>query len=315
MRRNNAFQRSNSGLEILRFYAAGTLTRRAISTATSGIDYKNNGSIGWSNDQFKAGIKSGAVNGAISYGLSSFNVGGSGAFGNGLRAGITSFANSTLDFNEDGWKIGIRNDNNWGDRFASGIAAGAASAVTSRLAGKDESGDAVGTERSAFTTGITTDEYLGHLAYNSINTGLLSMYNMARYDMSWSDASTTTGFYSGMNYTVSELGGFAGQGLVGYTKELIKKRETNKALLDMGHETDSAGNPLSKDPLGGVENFLVGMYESMCGGLGRLRDGINYIGEHVSNLGKNIWRQGNFIWGKRHGKSRQSNSSIRRRSL
>ena len=89
------------------------MTRRAISTATSGIDYKSNGSIGWSNDKFRAGIKSSVVNGAISYGLSSFNVGGSGAFGNGLRAGITSFANSTLDFSEDGWKIGIRNDNNW----------------------------------------------------------------------------------------------------------------------------------------------------------------------------------------------------------
>ncbi|MBP9021898.1 MAG: hypothetical protein KBH06_01730 [Spirochaetes bacterium] len=99
-----------------------------------------------------------------------------------------------------------------------------------------------------------------------------------------------------MNYSVSELGGFAGQGLVGYTKELIKKRETNKALLDMGKDTDADGNPLSKDPLGGVENFLVGMYESMCGGLGRLRDGINYIGEHVSNLGKDIWRGHGLIW-------------------
>ena len=100
----------------------------------------------------------------------------------------------------------------------------------------------------------------------------------------------------GTNYSVSEIGGFAGQTLVGYTKELIKKRETNKALLDMGKDTDADGNPLSKDPLGGVENFLVGMYESMCGGLGRIRDGINYLGEHLSNLGKNVWRQGKFIW-------------------
>ena len=28
-----------------------------------------------------------------------------------------------------------------------------------------------------------------------------------------------------MNYSVSELGGFAGSALVGYTKELIKKRD------------------------------------------------------------------------------------------
>ena len=35
----------------------------------------------------------------------------------------------------------------------------------------------------------------------------------------------------------------------------------------MGHDTDADGNPLSKDPLGKVENFLVGMYESMCGDL------------------------------------------------
>ena len=31
-------------------------------------------------------------------------------------------------------------------------------------------------------------------------------------------------------------------------------------------------------------------------GLGRIRDGINYLGEHLSNLGKNVWRQGKFIW-------------------
>jgi len=79
----------------------------------------------------------------------------------------------------------------------------------------------------------------------------------------------------GTNYSVSELGGFAGSALVGYTKELIKKRETNKALLDMGHDTDADGNPLNKDPLGGVENFLVGMYESMCGSFSRIKNGFS----------------------------------------
>ncbi len=74
--------------------------RRAISTASSGIDYKSNGSIGWSNDKFRAGIKSGAVNGTL---------GSAGQKSDFLknnewaRSGMTSFVNKTLDFEEGGW--------------------------------------------------------------------------------------------------------------------------------------------------------------------------------------------------------------------
>jgi len=268
-----------------------TITRTAINTATSGIDYKSNGSIGWSNDKFRAGIKSSVVNGAISYGLSSFNVGGSGAFGNALRAGITSFANSTLDFSEDGWKIGIRNDNNWGDRFASGIAAGAASAVTSRLAGKDESGDAVGTERSAFTTGITTDEYLGHLAYNTINSGLLSVYNMKRYDMSWSQASTTTGFYSGMNYTVSELGGFAGQVLSeGTGRAAIGRQKDEEAKKKAEAEAAKNKSGQNVPPSSAAEGFV----NALGAGLIRIKNDLKDLWDGLTNFGE---RLGNLVTG------------------
>jgi len=267
-----------------------TITRTAINTATSGIDYKSNGSIGWSNDKFRAGIKSSAVNGAISYGLEAFNVGGGGRLGAGLKAGITSFANSTLDFNEDGWKIGIRNDNNWGDRFASGIAAGAASAATFRSAGKDESDKTnnPGTGKTEFAGGITTDEYLGHLAYNTINSGLLSVYNMKRYDMSWSQASTTTGFYSGMNYSVSELGGFAGSALAELTGRADIGRQKDEEARKKA-EAEAAKNKSGQNgpPVSAAEGFV----NALGAGLIRIKndlkdlwDGLKGIGESVGNL-------------------------------
>ena len=277
-----------------------TITRTAINTATSGIDYKSNGSIGWSNDKFRAGIKSSAVNGAISYGLEAFNVGGGGRLGAGLKAGITSFANSTLDFNEDGWKIGIRNDNNWGDRFASGIAAGAASAATFRSAGKDESDKTnnPGTGKTEFAGGITTDEYLGHLAYNTINSGLLSVYNMARYDMSWSQASTTTGFYSGMNYSVSELGGFAGSALAELTgradigrqkdEEAKKKAEAEKKKAEAEAAKNKSGQNVP--PSSAAEGFV----NALGAGLIRIKNDLKDLWDGLTNFGE---RLGNLVTG------------------
>ena len=209
-----------------------TATQTACTIASSGINYENDGGLGWSWENFRAGVKSSVVNGALSYGMGSFGVGGDGRLGAGLRAGITSFANSTLDFNEDGWKIGIRNDNNWGDRFMGAAASGAAAYATEKIMGLAKvSGDNEGPDRKNFTGGITTSEYASHLISNTVNAGIMSAYNMKRYGMSWSEASNVTGFYSGMNYSVSELGGFAGTALMDYGKEAVKKREINKAHM------------------------------------------------------------------------------------
>ncbi len=105
--------------------------------------------------------------------------------------------------------------------------------------------------------------------------------------MSWSQASTTTGFYSGMNYTVSDLGGFTGSLAMGHMAYLANKKNTQIAtdasLKEMGHDTDSEGNPLGKDPLSKVENFLVGMYESICGSFSRLKEGVGGLFESVKN--------------------------------
>ena len=101
-----------------------------INVATSGIKYNSDGSIGWSNDQFKAGIKSGAVNFALGYaGQKSDFLKNNGW----ARSGMTSFVNNTLDFNEGGWKVGIRDDNNWGDRFAGAAASASAAYATEKL--------------------------------------------------------------------------------------------------------------------------------------------------------------------------------------
>ncbi len=71
---------------------------------------------------------------------------------------------------------------------------------------------------------------------------------------------------------------------MGHMAYLANKKNTqiatDAALKEMGHETDSEGNPLGKDPLSKVENFLVGMYESICGSFSRLKG----LGESVGNL-------------------------------
>ena len=110
---------------------------------------------------------------------------------------------------------------------------------------------------------------------------------MARYDMSWSEASTTTGFYSGMNYSASDLGGFTGSLAMGAAGHFYQKRLDNKAVEEAEKEgrtaTDADGKPLTKDPLGGVENFLAGMYESICGSFSRLKEGAGGLFESVKN--------------------------------
>ncbi len=264
-----------------------------INIATSGIKYNSDGSIGWSNDQFKAGIKSGAVNFALGYAGQNMDFLKNNAW---ARSGATSFTNSTLDFNEGGFKIGIRDDNNWGDRFVGAAASASAAYATEKLtnmakvSGETEStrdSQSNGANRKTYTGGITTQEYASHLISNTINAGVMSVYNMARYDMSWSDASTTTGFYSGMNYSVSDLGGFTGSLAMGAAGHFYQKKKNNEAVEDAEKEgrtaTDADGNPLTKDPLGGVENFLAGMYESICGSFSRLKEGAGGLFESVKN--------------------------------
>ncbi|MBP7901818.1 MAG: hypothetical protein KA015_03260 [Spirochaetes bacterium] len=134
---------------------------------------------------------------------------------------------------------------------------------------------------------------------------------MAKYDMSWSNASTTTGFYGGTNYTAADLGGFTGSLAMGHMAYLANKKNTqiatDAALKEMGHETDSEGNPLGKDPLSKVENFLVGMYESICGGMARIRqgvsgvidsvsDGLSTFGEYAGNFFSNISNGEGLHW-------------------
>jgi len=99
-----------------------------------------------------------------------------------------------------------------------------------------------------------------------------------------------------MNYSVSELGGFTGSALMDYGKEAVKKREINKALKESGYDTDSEGNPVTDDPLNGIEMALAGLYESVCGSFSRLKDGLSYIGEHLYNVGRGLFYDDGLVW-------------------
>jgi len=275
-----------------------------INVATSGIKYNSDGSIGWSNDQFKAGIKSGAVNFALGYaGQKSDFLKNNGW----ARSGMTSFVNNTLDFEEGGWKIGIRNDNNWGDRFAGAVASASAAYATEKLTNmmkepsvntKTPGAQSNGADRKTYTGGITTQEYASHLISNTVNAGIMSAYNMARYDMSWSQASTITGFYSGTGYSAADLGGFTGSLAMGAAGHFYQKRLNNQAVDEAEKEgrtaTDAEGNPLTKDPLGKVENFLAGMYESICGGMARVKGLVDGVTGAVATFGEKL---GNLLTG------------------
>ena len=81
----------------------------------------------------------------------------------------------------------------------------------------------------------------------------------------------------GTNYSASDLGGFTGSLAMGAAGHFYQKKKNNEAVEEAEKEgrtaTDADGNPLTKDPLGGVENFLAGMYESICGSFSRLKEG------------------------------------------
>ena len=106
--------------------------------------------------------------------------------------------------------------------------------------------------------------------------------------MSWSDASTTTGFYSGTGYQVSELGGFAGQVLseatgradIGRQKaeEAKKKAEAEAAKNKSGQNVppSSAGE--------GFVNALGAGLIRIKNDLKDLWNGLKGIGESVGNL-------------------------------
>ncbi|MBP7901304.1 MAG: hypothetical protein KA015_00660 [Spirochaetes bacterium] len=81
-----------------------------------------------------------------------------------------------------------------------------------------------------------------------------------------------------------------------------QKRLNNQAVDAAEKEgrtaTDAEGNPLTKDPLGKVENFLAGMYESICGGMARIRQGvsgvIDSVADGLSTFGEKL---GNLLTG------------------
>ena len=76
-------------------------------------------------------------------------------------------------------------------------------------------------------------------------------------DMSWSQASTTTGFYSGMNYSVSELGSFAGQVLSeGTGRAAIGRQKDEEAKKKAEAEAAKNKSGQNVPPSSAAEGFV-----------------------------------------------------------
>ncbi|MBN2041039.1 MAG: hypothetical protein JW864_13435, partial [Spirochaetes bacterium] len=195
----------------------GAVASQAVNTAASGLEYNPDGSIGWDNDKFKAGLKSGAINIAMSYAMSEISIGEfnlNSTDNAWMKSSLTSFINAGIDTdNGSWWKIGW---NDTGDALASGIASGAASYFSNRIAleqepAKDNYNNInSGAEQTDYTGAFTWNDYSNKLVYNTVNSGLLSMYNVAAHDMSWDEAFQSTGFWEGMVYNHTDIGGYFG---------------------------------------------------------------------------------------------------------
>ncbi|HOF35062.1 MAG TPA: hypothetical protein PK624_13490 [Spirochaetota bacterium] len=109
--------------------------------------------------------------------------------------------------------------------------------------------------------------------------------------MSWSEASTTTGFYSGMNYSVSELGGFAGQVLsegtgraaIGRQKdeEAKKKAEAEKKKAEAEAAKNKSGQNVP--PVSAAEGFV----NALGAGLIRIKNDLEKLWNGLTGDGFN----------------------------
>jgi|GEM_PF-5930195 len=81
----------------------------AVGMVTSGIEYEEDGSVGWSQNQFKHGVKSGGVKLAVMA-----------AVGNSVAAG---FIGSAVD-TDGGWNNFGFDEDNWGEHIVNGVAEG-----------------------------------------------------------------------------------------------------------------------------------------------------------------------------------------------
>ncbi|MBP7583255.1 MAG: hypothetical protein KBA61_04420 [Spirochaetes bacterium] len=120
----------------------GGLGGLAVNMAASGIDYEQDGGMGWDNDKFREG----AIRNAASYVLSS-SLGGAfkaenSTWGTGLSQGLSAGLMNGVQISSSGWgDLDLDYDKaNWREHMVTGAASGITAMVTKAMSGKGNTG-------------------------------------------------------------------------------------------------------------------------------------------------------------------------------
>jgi len=268
---------------------------QSIYIAASGIEYKEDGDLGWSNENLQEGIKAGAVSIALS---GAFSAHSNGWLDAGLTAGKRGFIMSGLETDGEWYELGFDNDH-WSEHLTAGMAAGV-TASTMYLIGDaagwnkaqlDAEGKPITGARDPFDPNIFMHGYTERAMSGLLNSSMMTLgYNLRDGEGFRNDYSDIN--WSSMLYTHQDLAGTIGLKAAYETNDYLKRYEESRAA----DERDRAKNdPLNKadELLGGIllslrrgAEDVEGIYESIRSGAGDLfESAVNYIshGEFVSD--------------------------------
>ncbi len=244
------------------------LAGQAITTAASGIEYESDGSVGWDDDNFREGVKRGAVSAALTYGMQ--GVGGLADIDDSsIFAGVSSGLQSTV-------MSGIDLDGNWRDigfdtdHMTQHITTGVASGVTSAMMYKQSTGNSY---MNKALSGLI-DSSIKTLSYKVFDgKGFSEEFGMTNRSFNWDS----------VRYTHQDLGRDLGQYAAVKTNNLMKEYAKQKSLPK---------GKLPDDPLSGVEEMLGGIFLGMKQGMDAADGFLNTIKQGVGNF---FERTGNLI--------------------
>ncbi len=263
--------------------AVGGIGGQVINMAASGIDYEQDGDIGWSNRNLRQGMVRGAVSMMLAPTLQGAM--GEGSLATVLSTGATTFVTNSVQAG-NGWK-GLYNvgwdEDNWQQHLTEGTASG----ITAGLTRPDAQGNPSTGDANHPSPNVYGDQFVN----KAISGGLHSTIMMAGYHAFGGQGFENSSFgkfnYSSMTYSPYDLGAFLGAKLNTWTTENAspifsnseKNENAEKSWTQYGIDVAAKAIEVSNNVDRSMKNFFNAIGKSAVDGIKNFGTSA-YIGIH-----------------------------------